>query len=150
MNISYYGIRPNISQAYISYAFQSTAHKLLQLSLLFIPTQHSQGITQQSLSTRSKDYCQAITIHTHDTEYLNKRTVFLYTYSTAINLTKSGHHVTDCHQSCSHHGRVSQLPQAGGRHHKQYLDKIHRPQVNTDIFCRQLKKQCVYIQGREN
>lgn len=36
MNISYYGIRPNISQAYKSYASQSTAHKLLNTVIILV------------------------------------------------------------------------------------------------------------------
>lgn len=108
MNISYYGIRPNISQAYISYASQSTAHKLLNTVISVV----------RSYTTFPRNYTAVMVykkqrlllgnyVHTHDTEYLDKRTVFLYTYSTAINLTNSGHCSTECQQSCSHHGRVS-------------------------------------------
>lgn len=96
MNISYYGIRPNISQAYISYASQSTAHKLLNTVIILVRSYTTFPRNyKQSWSTRSKDYCQAITVHTHDTECLDKRTVFLYIYSTAINLTNSEHGVTE-------------------------------------------------------
>lgn len=36
MNTSYYGIRPNISQAYIFYASQSTSHKLLNTVIIHV------------------------------------------------------------------------------------------------------------------
>lgn len=83
MNISYYGIRSNISQAYTYYASQSTStpQKLLNTVIMHV----------SSYTTFPRNYAAVIVYkmqrlllgncntHSYDREYFGRRTVLLYT-----------------------------------------------------------------------